>query len=247
MKKIIYLTLVLPVLLFSCKSTPSAHFYTDTTDPEVGQTVVFYNDSQDARDFEWDFGDGYTSNERTPEHVFTSSGPVTVTLTAISKSGVSDEASLDLNITVPTLLEIEVREYYQEYLVPDASVYLYPTLSDWDAQTNLMASGFTNENGVVVFSNLDPYVYYVDVWETTHDNYSLRDEDVGFIRTPEILPHQINSFIAWVDVADHGKGLARGTRPLVIKKLERKAASKQLTIDRTGTESWQDLYKISVH
>ncbi len=69
----------------------------------MGQTVVFYNDSHNARDFEWDFGDGYTSNERTPEHVFTSSGPVTVTLTAISKTGVSDEASLDLNITVPTL------------------------------------------------------------------------------------------------------------------------------------------------
>ncbi len=114
-----------------------------------------------------------------------------------------------LILLFPHLLEIEVREYYQEYLVPDASVYLYPTLSDWDAQTNLMASGFTNENGVVVFSNLDPYVYYVDVWETTHDNYSLRDEDVGFIRTPEILPHQINSFIAWVDVADHGKGVSQ--------------------------------------
>jgi PKD repeat protein len=248
MKKVIYLGVIFTILLYSCESTPSAHFFTDTSEPEVGQTVIFNNDSHNARDFEWDFGDGYISNESNPSHVFTASGPVTVKLTAISKSGLSDEASMDLTVMVPTLLVIQVREYYQEYVVPDASVYLYPTLSDWDDQTNLQTSGLTNEDGVVVFANLDPYVYYVDVWEANHDNYTLRDEDVGFIRTPEILPHQINYFTAWVDVADHGKGTARGDkRPLVIKKLERKAINKTQPVIVTGTESWQDLYKRSVH
>ncbi len=248
MKKIVYLGIVAMIMLYSCESTPSAHFYTDVSDPEVGQTVIFYNDSHNARDFEWDFGDGYVSNDREPAHVFTASGPVTVTLTAISKTGLEDKATLDLNITVPTLLEIEVREYYQDYAVPDASVYLYPTLSDWDAQTNLQTSGYTDQNGVVVFANLDPYVYYVDVWEATHDNYTLRNEDVGFIRTPEILPHQINYFIAWVDVADHGKGIARGDkRPFVIKKLERRAVDKSGSVTGAGTETWQELYKRSVH
>ena len=163
MKRIVYILMILPLILLSCEKTPSAHFYTDTSEPEVGQTVVFYNDSQNANSFEWDFGDGYISNERSPSHIFNSTGPVTVQLTARSKSGVSADASLDLNILVPTLLEIEVLEYYQEYVVPDASVYLYPTLTDWDAQTNLSIAGYTDENGIVVFAGLDPYVYYVDV------------------------------------------------------------------------------------
>jgi hypothetical protein len=94
----------------------------------------------------------------------------------------------------------------------------------------------------VVFAGLDPYVYYVDVWEANHDNYTLASEDVGFIRTPEILPHQINFFVAYVDVADHGKGIARGERPLIIKKLERKATDKRLTPLKPGTENWQELY-----
>jgi PKD repeat protein len=242
MKRIVNILLILPLILLSCEKNPSAHFYTDTSEPEVGQAVVFYNDSHNANRFEWDFGDGYISNERTPSHIFNSTGPVTVKLTAISKSGLSDEASLDLNIMVPTLLEIVVVEYNQEYVVPDASVYLYPTLTDWDAQTNRSAAGFTDENGTVVFAGLDPYVYYVDVWETNHDNYTLRNEDVGFIRTPEILPHQINFFIAYVDVVDHGKGTARGERPVVIKKLERKATDKRLTPLLPGTENWQELY-----
>ncbi len=250
MKRIFYLSLILTLILASCEKTPSAHFYTDTSEPEVGQTVVFYNDSHNADRFAWDFGDGYVSNERSPSHIFSSTGPVTVTLTATSKGGLSDDASLDLNILVPTLLEIEVLEYYQKYVVPDASVYLYPTLTDWDAQTNKVSAGYTDENGIVVFSGLDPYVYYVDVWEATHDNYTLRNDDVGFIRTPEILPHQINFFIAYVDVADHGKGIARGERPLIIKKLERKATDRSQTLSGTHTPTWQELYSrrtIQVH
>ena len=37
--------------------------------------------------------------------------------------------------------------------------------------------------GKTVFADLKNIVYYVDVWEENHDNYTLKDEDVGFIRT----------------------------------------------------------------
>ena len=113
-------------------------------------------------------------------------------------------------------------------MVPDASVILYPTLPDWDNQTNSVMEAFTDADGIAVFSNLDPFVYYVDVWEATHDNYQLASEDVGFIRTPQIIPHKINRFIAYVDVATHVKGVARGSREMVIIKLERKAVDKSI-------------------
>jgi len=242
MKKFIYLSTVLLIFLFSCESTPEAYFSVDTIEPEVGQVVYFTNNSNNANRFEWDFGDGYISNEANPSHIFTATGTVEVILTVISKNGLEDQASITLDIMIPTLLEIEVLEYFDGYPVTDASVILYPTLPDWDNQTNSISEGFTNADGFVVFSHLDPFVHYVDVWEQTHDNYDLRNEDSGFITTSTIWPNHINRFIAWVDYVDHGKGVARGKRQVIIKKLERKSTDKRQPEAEAGTENWQELY-----
>lgn len=244
MKRIIYFTLIMPLILFSCENDkpPVAVFHTDTTEPEVGQELIFYNDSHDADRFEWDFGDGYISNEPSPSHIFMATGTFEVTLTAISKSGMEDKSSLTLYVLIPTLLEIEVLEFFDEYVVPDASVILYPTITDWDDQTNKIIEGFTDASGKVVFSGLDQFVHYVDVWEQNHDNYALRAEDIGFVRTPEILPHQINRFIAYVDYVEHTKGVGREARSVVIKKLERKATDKRQPAVDSGSQDWQMLY-----
>lgn len=242
MKRVIYILLVLPLILFSCEKTPEASFSTDNAEPEVGQVVFFNNSSHNGDTYEWDFGDGYISEERNPSHIFNSTGSFEVTLTVFGKSDLSDEASLTINVLIPTLLEIEVREYFSEDLIPDASIILYQSLPDWDAQTNSVLEGFTDADGIVVFSNLDPFVFYVDVWEATHDNYALRNEDVGFIRTDEILPNKINRFIAWVDIVDHSSGVARGTREMVVKKIGRNAGEKRQPSVESGTENWQELY-----
>ena len=245
MKRIIYLFLVLPFILFSCESTPEAHFLVNTDEPEVGQDVLFTNDSHNAKRFEWDFGDGYVSSEADPTHYYTATATYEVVMTAFSKSGLSDQASITIDVKIPTLLEIEVVEWYEEYDVAGASVRLYPTLVDWEAETNMESEGFTDQDGFVVFSHLGPYVYYVDVWEENHDNYTLASEDVAFIRTPEIMPHKINRFVAWVDVADHtGKGESRRDKTLVIKKLERKTTDK--SVISNDTEDWKTLYDKSI-
>lgn len=242
MKRLIYLTLVLPLFLFSCESIPEAYFYSDTVKPEVGQEVFFTNDSQNAREFEWDFGDGFISNEENPSHIYTGTGTFEVSLTAISKSGLTDVAYLTIDVKIPTLLEIEVREWNEEYIVPDASVRLYELLPDWDAETNMVSEGFTDETGKVVFSNLDPFVYYVDVWEKDHDNYAIRDWDVNYIRTPEVLRNRITRFVAWVDYVPHAKGVAGGKREVVIKKFERVNSFKDQPSFSSDTENWQEVY-----
>ena len=247
MKKIFYFTLLLPLFLISCEETPVAVFHTDTIEPEVGHEVIFYNDSRDANRFEWDFGDGYITNEANPRHIFNATGTYEVTLIAISKSDLEDKAYLTLNVLVPTLLEIEVQEYWDHYVVPDASIILYPTLVDWDDRTNQIAEGFTDQYGIAVFSGLEPYVHYVDVWEQNHDNWDLASEDVGFIRTPEIMPHVINRFIAYVDYVEHPKGAVKGTRPIVIRKLERRAADQVQPAIDSSTENWQELYNRRVN
>jgi PKD repeat protein len=246
MKKIFNLALALSLILFSCERAPEAHFSTDTIDPEVGQEVFFNNESHNAVDFEWDFGDGYVSNDPNPSHIYTGTGSFEVVMTAYSRNGQSDKATITINIMIPTLLEIEVLEYYQEYTVAGASVILYPTLPDWENQTNKETEGYTDDDGIVVFSHLGPYVYYVDVWEETHDNWTLKKEDIAFIRTDEIIPHKINRFTAWVDIADHSKSGRTGARPKVVVKLERKAETKTINSAASATEDWQTLYQKSV-
>jgi hypothetical protein len=246
MKTLKLLFLLLPVILLSCEKAPYAGFHADTVTPEVGQEVFFINDSQNSQAFEWDFGDGFFSNNVNTSHVYTSTGTFEVKLTSFSDNGNEDVASMTIRVLVPTLLVIEVREYYDEYVVPDASVILYPTLPDWDGQTNSVAEGYTNSDGVVVFSGLDPFVYYVDVWEKNHDNYGLRSEDAGFVRTSEVMPNKINFFTAWVDIVDHGKGSAKASRQVIIKKFERKASDKLQSELPGNTGDWRVLYSKSV-
>lgn len=247
MKKILYVILVLPLLIISCEKSPQASFSTDIIDPSVGQQIYFQNGSSNAESFKWDFGDGFVSEEKSPYHTFNSTGVYDVTLTATSKKGDKDQSSLTISVLVPTLLVIEVREYYQDYVVADASVLLYNSLPDWDANDpgKSEIEGFSNENGLAVFANLDPFVYYVDVWETDHDNSNLGIEDVNFIRTPEVLPHQINWFIAYVDKVDHSTAKGRTDRQYVIKKSARKALNRT-THPSGGTEGWKELYDMRV-
>ncbi len=61
-----------------------------------------------------------------------------------------------------------------------------------------------NSDGEVVFANLDYQRYYVDVFETWHDNYTLAAEEGGvqWIETPLLSPDLFYIFTAYVDVYD---------------------------------------------
>jgi PKD repeat protein len=248
MKKIFYLAMLLPVILFSCTDkVPEAHFSTDAFEPEVGQTVYFTNDSKHADRYEWDFGDGVTSVQENPSHIFTGTGLFIVELKAFNGS-MEDVTTMDLEIFIPTLLEVDVFEWNENYYfdnpIADASVYLYPNLSSWDSETNIFAEGYTDPDGVVVFSHLNEQRYYVDVTHQDYNNYTLRDEDVGWIETGIVLPHKINWFIAWVDyTGEKGEMGERRGGSYVIKKLERKIVNADKPALSTG---WETLYEKSV-
>ena len=246
MKKIFYLTLLLPVILFSCTKDPEAAFFIELDKPKVGQEIFFNNTSQNAETFEWDFGDGYISTDTHPVYKYSLTGTYDVTLTAFSKKGVADKAILTINVVEPSLLVVEVLEYWAEEPVGGASVILYPTLADWDNQKNAILEGITDDDGIVVFSDLDPIVHYVDVWEKTHDNYLLKEEDVKFIMTQPIVPDKIQWFVAWVDIADHGKGTSGGERTIEIKKLERKVEGKTYPGTYKGPKDYEYLLNKSV-
>ncbi|MCX6335357.1 MAG: PKD domain-containing protein [Bacteroidia bacterium] len=248
MKKIYYLAILLPVILFSCTDKmPEAQFSTDAVEPEVGQEVFFNNGSKHADSYEWDFGDGVTSTAENPSHIFTGTGLFVVSLTAFNSS-MEAVTTMDMEIFIPTLLEVDVFEWNSAYTydnpIPDASVFLYPNLTSWDNQVNIYAEGYTDADGVVVFSHLNKQRFYVDVSHQNYNNYTLRDEDPGWIETDIVLPHKINWFIAWVDyVGAKGEMVNRRGGSYVIRKLERKV----IDSDKPATtEGWQTLYNNSI-
>lgn len=187
------------IMLSSCEVSPDAGFFSDKIRAEIGEEVFFFNNSYNAMEYEWDFGDGTWSDAYEPVHSYSASGIFTVILSAYSRTGDVDRSYLDIEVLSPTMLEIEVLEWYDQYPVAGASVILYPTETDWDNETNAIIEGFTNASGKVIFTNLGPYVYYVDVWHQNHNNYTLRYEDVGFIRTDQLFKNELNQFVAWVD------------------------------------------------
>ena len=226
MKKILYLFIAFPLFIISCSKTPQANFYIEINKAKVGSEVFFRNSSDNADSYEWDFGDGTPfSIEKNPVHIYKTVGTYNVTLIAISKKGKESKITMPLKVVEPTLLVIEVLEYFDEYPVGNASVILYPTLNDWDNSTRAIVEGFTDNTGVVVFGDLDPIAHFVDVWEQDHDNYLLRNDDPGWITTEIIMPEKVQWFRAWVDYYPV-KGNVRGEKKMVIKKIEKREPGK---------------------
>ncbi len=203
------------IMLSSCDFQPDAYFFADKVKAEIGEEVFFFNGSHNATFYEWDFGDGTWSDAYEPVHSYNASGVFTVILSAYSKNGNVDRSYLDIEVLSPTMLEVEVLEWNGEYPVAGASVLLYPTLQDWDNETNAIVEGFTNAAGKVVFTNLQPKTYYIDVWHATHNNYTLRNEDVLFITTDRLEKNQLNYFLAWVDYTGTKSASARDRKQLV--------------------------------
>jgi len=74
--------------LTSCMKKPMACFDASSTTINAGQTVSFSSScSMDAHHFEWSFGDGGTSTDANPSHVYNTAGSYTVKLKTMSKNG----------------------------------------------------------------------------------------------------------------------------------------------------------------
>ena len=96
MKKLTLSLLALSLILFSsCEKeifedelAPVAGIEVDRSTCVVPPCVVsFSNTSENAVSFNWDFGDGNTSNEESPQHIYSSAGTFTAQLTATGANG----------------------------------------------------------------------------------------------------------------------------------------------------------------
>lgn len=90
----------LAVLVLGSCGRPVTKFST-TAEQEVLQPVAFSNECEDASTYLWDFGDGTTSTDPSPEHRYFTSGEYTVKLTATNEKGRSSSKEKKLRLTPP--------------------------------------------------------------------------------------------------------------------------------------------------
>ncbi len=102
---------------------PSAGF--DAVQSEVNfLEYVFTNSSTNAISYVWDFGDGNTSTEESPTHVYAEAAEYTVTLTATNESNLSTDLSKTINILAPVTAAFTSQvdaDDYRTYAFMDAS------------------------------------------------------------------------------------------------------------------------------
>jgi len=81
---------------------PDAMFEPDITEGTSSSEVfTFYNNSVDGESYLWDFGDGTTSEEESPSHVYYSTGSFTVTLYAWNINECADTLIREDLISIP--------------------------------------------------------------------------------------------------------------------------------------------------
>jgi gliding motility-associated-like protein len=82
-------------------------------DPTTTQTVDFFNFTTGAISYEWDFGDGTTSTESEPSHLYDEYGTYTVTMTATGPNGCTATTSLTVVFErfVSASMTLDITEY----------------------------------------------------------------------------------------------------------------------------------------
>ncbi len=226
MKNLYLLLFIIPFILISCEKHPVSSFYSSEIRVIVNEDVYFTNTSLDAGYYEWDFDDGSSSRAINTVHFWENPGVYSVSLSAYSDKYM-DRSYQEITVLPSTDLEIEVLEYYDKYPIENASVILYGSYQDWLDENNMLVEGFTDENGMVVFSNLEVKRYYIDVWEDYHNNNTMAEEDPGFIETYILHEGEVNYFLAWVDYTGSLKSLKGRDRSQLLEKKGRVADEKE--------------------
>ena len=177
------------VALFSCKKLPETSFtFSPTENPEAGEYIQFENTTPEASSYNWDFGDGNSSDQENPKHLFLQAGSFEVKLTATNDAG-DQSKSETIIINDPTVLAFLILDSTGTIPMKGAEVWLYDNQSDWDNFEEPMILRTTGNTGEVQFDNMEAIIYYI---------WAFKDEAEGFWAsggyTPALVQNDINAF-----------------------------------------------------
>jgi PKD repeat protein len=109
---------------------PVADFEFSPAQPAAGQTVKFTDKSKDpdgqVKSWQWDFGDGTTSTEQNPSHVYRTAGTFTVKLIVTDDKGAQSQPT-EKKITVgpPAQIAVTITNFPNPAKVRTKFVYIW--------------------------------------------------------------------------------------------------------------------------
>lgn len=150
-------------LIFACERLPNPKFsYLPTENTEAGDSIWFTNQSRASDQFSWNFGDGNSSSENDPKHLYTSPGVYEVILTARNSVG-EESFSLFIPVNDPTVLGFIVSDSSGAVPLKDAEIWVYGNTEDLENRLNPHFHGITDNLGRIYFQNAEPRIYHVQV------------------------------------------------------------------------------------
>jgi len=153
------IVLLLAVQFSGCDKAPvpTADFGMDKFSANVNETIYFINRSRDASSYSWKFGDGSTSNQENPTHIYSEYGTYTVELTATGEGG-TNSVSKAISVVHPVpvadfLISTTEARVYDTIMFTNTSVNATSYFWDFDdGQTS------TLENPKIIFSGVGQFL-----------------------------------------------------------------------------------------
>jgi hypothetical protein len=176
-------------MLYSCNKLPETDYtFTPEENPEAGEIIYFENTTPEVSKFAWDFGDGNTSNQENPSHIFREAGKYEIKLTASNDEG---EQTKKKNITIndPTILAFLIVDSSETIPLEGADLWIFDNEADWNNFSEPMLIGYADSSGMVEFSNLEAMVYYI--WATRNEGDGIWISG-GY--TPVLTLNAVNAF-----------------------------------------------------
>jgi PKD repeat protein len=167
-----------------CTFIPEPDFEADKTTGYKGSPIQFTNNSLASSEtaWLWEFGDGSVSREKNPEHVYTTGGVYTVTLTAENNVGLNESTKEDY-ITISNEYE-SIRSIQSEAwkIYPNPAKNYLTVETEQPVQVQIYSITGTlllqqkiNATSVIPINRLQPGVYILKITDANRQmgNYRL--------------------------------------------------------------------------
>jgi uncharacterized protein (TIGR02145 family) len=155
---------------------PIARMEAQPIAPVAGTTVTFGSRSPyDPIEWHWDFGDGATSDEMNPQHVYTDTGTYTVSVTITNAFGTDTKIREDyIEVYEPNCPESVMDIHGREYAVVQMGDQC------WMAE-NLAVTKFSNGDEIANLPDLSDWLTGTDPAYAFYDNDSTNGEIYGIL------------------------------------------------------------------